>query len=167
MTLTVSPAAACAVGPAVFVSPTCEITVANYDEYSTAYTQWKDEGGVSYQVAVITPKRSPKFSGYLERWRHSHKCVADEIELGEATRFQAGGGEGAHQATPPQIIIPPQITWSGVCAGGDNYIARAISVGKQVVEVQAYIGIRSSAPVREGFVRLLEQIRLSPAPGVK
>jgi hypothetical protein len=153
---------ACAIGPVAFEAPACETASLDLEDARETYAEWKDEAGVSYQVMLFTPKRALKVSGYLERWRHSHKCSARTLQIGEATRFQARAGEGASpQAIPPQAT-PSQITWGGSCAGGDFYIARAVSVGKQIVVLSASKFIGSQASLDEAFVRLLNQAKLSP-----
>lgn len=145
---------ACAIGPVVFEAPVCETTSVELGEGRGTYAEWKDEAGVLYQVTVIAPRRALKFSGYLGRWRHNHKCGVTKLKLGDALRIQARTGE----------TTPPQTAWSGSCAGGDAYITRAVSVGKHIVELNVSKSMRSQVSLDEAFVKLLAQTWLDPAP---
>jgi hypothetical protein len=119
----------CRIGPVATEAPVCEIKTQNFEDGRVDYIDWVNENGISYHIIVITPKLWQGFKGYLSRWRHNHKCVATELQIGNPSRFEGSAG---------RVDIPPQVTWTGVCAAAaSSYTARAIAVGHQVVELHA------------------------------
>jgi hypothetical protein len=144
----------CQIGPVSFPAPACDIQTLNLEDERNEYVEWQN--GASYQVLLITPKRPQRFKGYLARWHH--KCTKEERQIGEPTRLQPRPGSGPK-------YIPPQVTWSGICAAPDDYIIRAIAVGKQVVEFHIWNGPGGAAR-EQAFTTLLDQVRIAPALSV-
>jgi hypothetical protein len=140
----------CQIGPVSFPAPACDIQTLNLEDEHHEYVEWQN--GASYQVLLITPKHPQRFKGYLARWHH--KCTKQERQIGEPTRFQARPG-----ADPK--YIPPQVTWSGICAAPDDYIIRAIAVGHQVVELHIWNGPGGAAR-EQAFTSLLDRVRIAP-----
>jgi hypothetical protein len=155
----VSRAAECRAGPAVFDAPACGIVEESHFEGPAQYVQWK-EGSITYQVTAITPGKRQSFKGYLARWRHSHKCTAEEISLGHQLSVTAPGAAGNE--------TPPQTTWKGVCADCGSFIIRAIRLKRQVVELHAGRGCGGLMPpppiptLEQAFETLLDRVRLAP-----
>jgi hypothetical protein len=145
----------CRIGPVSFPAPACDIQTLNLEGERDEYVEWQN--GASYQVLLITPKRPQRFKGYLARWHH--KCTKEERQIGEPTRLQPRPG------SDPKYI-PPQVTWSGICAAPDDYIIRAIAVGQQVVEFHIWNGPGGAAR-EQAFTTLLDQVRIAPALSVR
>jgi hypothetical protein len=146
--------AQCHVGPVPFQAPTCDVKT-KHDDDREDYVDWEDDG-TSYEIVLITLKRPRAFHGYLARWQHNHKCTAAERQIGKPIEISAVGRKLKE--------IPPQLTWSGTCAGGDTYIVRAIAIGRQIVEAQVWLNIgRSGANLERSFSTLLDQLIVSPA----
>lgn len=138
----------CRIGPAAFEAPACTIGQDRHFEGPAQYVRW-EEGGTFYTVFVIAPDRRRDFRGYLNRWRHSHKCTAEEISFGEPVRLAAPDGS-----------TPPQKTWTGNCAAPVTYMVRAIRLKRVVVELHVD-RTRSNRPALEpAFASLLGRVRL-------
>jgi hypothetical protein len=144
----------CRIGPVTIAAPVCAIKTESFDGARVNYIAWRNEKGIQYHIAVITPKHPRSFEGYLSRWLHNHKCTGKERQIGKPSRFEGPSGLGG---------IPPQVTWTGCCAAPGCYIARAIAAGNQVVELHANIGLNDKLePASEQvFSALIAQVQLS------
>lgn len=144
----------CRIGPVTVDAPRCEIKEISHSEGPARYAGW-EEGGTSYTVIVITPKRMQDFKGYITRWRHHHKCTADEISFGPVIHLAEGGGK--------QNLAPPQKTWTGTCASPVTFIIRAVRLKRQVVELHVDSFPSKRAALEPTFIALLERVKVSPA----
>ncbi len=86
----------------------------------------------------------------LNRWRHNHKCTAEEISFGQPVRLAAPGGS-----------TPPQKTWTGNCAAPVTYMVRAIRLKRAVVELHVDRTRSSRSMLEPAFTSLLGRVRLS------
>jgi len=144
----------CRIGPVTIDVPVCEIKTVS-DDKRVDYIDWINDDRIMRHVIVITPKRPHRFKGYLAEWLHHHKCTGEEIRVGGASRFDT---------TTEPAEIPAQVTWTGSCAGGDHYIARAIGVGHQIVELHLDVGLQSKVAnhtAEQTFADLVSQVRLT------
>ena len=146
----------CRIGPAAFEAPACDIREMEHADGPARYVQWQ-EGGILYEVSVIAPYRPRSFRGHVSRWRHSHKCTAEEVPFEHMVRVAASGGGK-----------PPQATWKGVCADCGSYVMQATGLKRQVVELHA--GRRcgglnpppSEPPLEVAFAAFLGHVQLLP-----
>jgi hypothetical protein len=145
----------CHIGPVTIEVPVCEIKSDDYDDH-VDHIDWENAGGIMQHIIVITPKQPRKFKGYLNEWWHHHKCHGEERRVGDPSRFE--------DAIRPGDVPPPQVTWTGCCAAPVCFIARAISVGKQIIELHVDVDLhyKMTDPTPEQiFSALLAQVRLS------
>ena len=152
LTPTLSSAEQCRIGPVTFEAPACTVEKASHGEGPASYAQWK-EGGTTYTVTVVTARKPISFKGYLGRWLHRHKCTASEIPFGHKLGVESSIKPGA----------PPQITWKGACAAPEKYMVRAISLRRQVVELNVALPEGDPAPIEAALAALLDRVRLYPA----
>ena len=155
LTPTPSLASECRIGPVAVEAPACNIVQGNHPEGPAQYAEW-NEGGFIHTVIVIAPEKPRSFRGYFTRWRYGHKCSVKEVPFGHEVRFTGQEGEGRNGT-------PPQLTWTGVCITPGTFIARAIGLKRQVVELHV-MGARGATDALEpAFAALLGRVRLSPA----
>lgn len=150
-----SRAAECRIGPVAVEAPACDIVQGSHPEGPAQYAEWS-EGGFIHTVIVIAPEKPRSFRGYFTRWRYSHKCSVKEVPFGHEVRFagQEGGGRNG---------TPPQLTWTGVCITPGTFIARAIGLKRQVVELHVMRARGTTDALEPAFAALLGRVRLSPA----
>ena len=145
----------CRIGPAVFEAPACDIREMEHADGQARYVQWQD-GGILYEVSVIAPYRPRSFKGHVSRWRHSHKCTAEEVRFEHAPRLVSGNGK------------PPQATWKGVCADCGSYVMQATGLKRQVVELHAGRSCRGRMPppsepgLEVALAAFLDRVQLFP-----
>jgi hypothetical protein len=142
----------CRIGPVTAEVLVCEIKIQSFDGERQDYVGWKNEKGIWHHITVNTPRCWRGVKGYFNRWRHHHKCTAEQHEAGEPSRFEGPAGLGD---------IPPQVTWTGCCAAPGCYTARAIAVGNQVVELHAGIGLKLDPAPEQVFASLIDRVRLT------
>jgi hypothetical protein len=148
-------AAECTLGPAVFEAPSCTVEETPHSDGPSRYVQWKEDG-ILYEVSVIAPYRPGRLKGHVFRWRHSHKCTAEEIPFGPTPHFPPDSGKPAH------------VTWKGVCADCGSFVMQAVGLKRQVVELHAGRGCRSAVPLsgaqtlETALAGLLDRVRIAP-----
>jgi hypothetical protein len=153
LTPTPSLASECRVGPVAVEAPACDIVQGSHPEGPAQYAEWK-EGGFIHTVIVIAPEKPRSFRGYFTRWRNSHKCSVKEVSFGHEVRFAGPEGAGRNGT-------PPQLTWTGVCITPGTFIARAIGLKRQVVELHATGAGGATDALEPAFAALLGRVRLS------
>lgn len=120
---------------------------AHWGRVSTRSFSLKGEGQEWKRVVEIRlGRRSPRgLEGYLRHWRASHGCTAKEVhDLPKTTRG---------------LDAPPQLTFSGVCKGGDAYIIRVLLLGDTAYELHADSYVRGG-PLRPRFLELLSAVQV-------
>ncbi len=155
LTPTPSLAGECRIGPVAVEAPACDIVQGSHPEGPAQYAEWK-EGGFIHTVIVIAPEKPRSFRGYFTRWRHSHKCSVKEVSFGHEVRFtgQEGGGRNG---------TPPQRPGQGYASPPAAFIARAIGLKRQVVELHVMRARGATDALEPAFAALLGRVRLSPA----
>jgi len=120
---------------------------AHWGRVSTRSFSLKGEGQEWKRVVEIRlGRRSPRsLKGYLRHWRASHGCTAKEVrDLPKTMR-----GSDA----------PPQLTFAGVCKGGDAYIIRVLLLDDTAYELHADSYARGGPP-RPRFLELLSAVQV-------
>jgi hypothetical protein len=110
---------------------------------------WKrGEAGVTERIAEFRLERPVAPTAWFARWRAGHGCRAT------VTRGIA----------PIAGSSAPQLTFSGVCKGGDAYVIHLVQLPTAMVELHIDAPVLSAGPAQleEAMRRLLA--RVSPFP---
>jgi hypothetical protein len=107
---------------------------------------------VALRVVAVLPKKPVKNAAarlprVLEVFRKHHKCVAEKTTSFAAAQTLKGVSH---------------LTFAGICAGGDRYVIRVLTVGDEIYELHADVPMRGpgQAQLNDAFERLLKSVEI-------
>lgn len=112
----------------------------------TARSLTARRGEVTARVVELAPTRVRRLDGYLAAWRKHHGCTAKEVQGLPALRRGA--------------TTPPQLTFGGVCEGGDTFLIRVVALEGVAYELHVDAPALGGADLRPAMEDLLERVEL-------